>query len=376
MQDQFYFEIISRCLFDSALNVKRLPGSEYPARAKFRKLLYFMGFLFQHEVDAVVQRILEAEQIEALDQSAIPRIRIPDRATTFMARATRLRQLADRSNPIAAYLRLMGVLADAQQKALAGFKATPPGAELIASAQQHCMPLVPALSGARDPAWRDVLRTLLQTLEAAGRLTPPLMQLIARLRTLDTSQLDAQADAIFVQRFAEVDPAGAPFIMAALQVVWTDLAADIDPRDVPYLDTPGLCPVCGSLPVASVIRVGGVYDGYRFLQCGLCATEWHMVRTKCSNCDSTKGIAYHAVGSNDSGAETQHAQARRAPLKAESCDECRTYRKIGYQENDYDFEPFADDLASLTLDLLMGEEGYRRASPHPWLWPEQVEGPA
>jgi FdhE protein len=21
----------------------------------------------------------------------------------------------------------------------------------------------------------------------------------------------------------------------------------------------------------------------------------------------------------------------------------------------------------------MGEEGYRRASPHPWLWPEQVD---
>ena len=60
-------------------------------------------------------------------------------------------------------------------------------------------------------------------------------------------------------------------------------------------------------------------------------------------------------------------------MKAESCDECHTYRKIGYQDKDYDFEPFADDLASLTLDLLMGEEGYRRASPHPWLWPEQVD---
>jgi len=79
--------------------------------------------------------------------------------------------------------------------------------------------------------------------------------------------------------------------MAALQVVWTDLAADIDKRDVPYLETLGLCPVCGSHPVASMVRLGGEHDNYRYLQCGLCATEWHMVRSKCSNCDSTGFVA-------------------------------------------------------------------------------------
>jgi len=321
----------------------------------------------------VVQRILEAGEIESLDQSAIPRIRTPERASVFLARAARLRQLAERSNPIAGYLRLMAALADAQQETIASFKAKPPSAELIASAQKHSMPLIPALSGARDPAWRDVLISLLDKLQAAGPLTPALEQLIKKLRLLDAATLEAQADAIFAQRFAEVDPASAPFISAALQVVWTDLAADIDKRDVPYLETLGLCPVCGSPPVGSTVRVGGVYDNYRFLQCGLCATEWHMVRSKCSNCDSTKGIAYHALGTPDADAGTKEAESKKAPLKAESCDECHTYRKIGYQDKDYDFEPFADDLASLTLDLLMGEEGYRRASPHPWLWPEQVD---
>lgn len=321
----------------------------------------------------MVQRILEAGDIESLDQSAIPRIRTPERATVFLARAARLRQLAGRSNPIAGYLRLMAALADAQQEVIGSFKAKPPSPESIASAQQHSMPLIPALSGVRDPAWRDVLNSLLDKLKAAGPLTPTLEQLIEKLKSLDTASLEAQADAIFAQRFAEVDPASAPFISAALQVVWTDLAADIDKRDVPYLETLGLCPVCGSHPVASTVRVGGAYDNYRFLQCGLCATEWHMVRSKCSNCDSTKGIAYHALGTPDADTPTKEAESKKAPLKAESCDECHTYRKIGYQDKDYDFEPFADDLASLTLDLLMGEEGYRRASPHPWLWPEQVD---
>lgn len=321
----------------------------------------------------MVQRILEADQIESLDPSAIPRIRSPERERVFPARAARLRELADASNPIAGYLRLMAALADAQQRALTGFEATPPSVELIRSAQQHSMPLIPALSGERDPAWRDVLLRLLDAVESAGPLTPPLAQLIEKLRALDAKELDAQADAIFAQRFAEVDPASAPFIMAALQVVWTDFASRIDPSQLPYLDTPGLCPLCGSHPVASVVRVGGAYEGYRYLQCGLCATEWHMVRTKCSSCDSTKGIAYHAIGAAHADQEARNESAKKAWLKAESCDECHTYRKIGYQDKAYDFEPFADDLASLTLDLLMGEEGYRRASPHPWLWPEQAE---
>ncbi|MFM0326730.1 formate dehydrogenase accessory protein FdhE [Caballeronia glebae] len=321
----------------------------------------------------MVQRIVEAESIESLDPSAIPRLRMPERATIFAARAARLLQLAQASNPISGYLRLMAALADAQQRALARFNAPMPSRASIELNQRHSMPIVPALTDDRDPAWRDVLFMLLDSIEADGALTPPLVQLIARLRALDAVALDAQADAILALRFAEIDPAAAPFVAAALQVMWTDLASRIDMKDVPYLDTPGVCPVCGSVPVASIVRVGGAYEGYRYAQCGLCATELHVVRAKCTNCDSTKGIAYHVMGAGDEPEDEKTAKARSAPLKAESCDECGTYRKIGYQEKAYDFEPYADDLASLTLDLLMGEAGFRRAAPHPWLWPEQPE---
>ncbi|KWE56852.1 formate dehydrogenase accessory protein FdhE [Burkholderia ubonensis] len=305
----------------------------------------------------VTQRILEPNEISALDHSAIPRFRLPERATVFSARAARLRQLAD-LNPISGYLRLMAVVADAQHAVLQDFAAQMPSQDAIARAQQHSMPLVPALGGERDPQWRAVLYELLDRVEGAGLVNPPLAKLLDRLRLMAPAELDAQADAILALRFAEVDPATAPFLMAALQVVWTDLASRTQPADVPILDQPGLCPVCGTHPVASVVRVGGQYEGYRFLQCGLCTTEWHMVRTKCTHCDSTKGIAYHGI---EGGSEA---------VKAESCDECKTYRKIGYQNKDYDFEPLADDLASLTLDLLMNEAGYQRSSPNPLLWPE------
>jgi FdhE protein len=320
----------------------------------------------------VVQRIVEAARIESLDPSAIPRLALPKRGSVFAARAARLLQLADASNPIAGYLRLMAALANAQQRALNTFTAPMPSRDSIELNQHHSMPIAPALTDQRDPAWRDVLFVLLDSIEAAGALTPPLAQLIARLRSMETSALDEQADAVLALRFAEIDPAAAPFIMAALQVVWTDIASRIDMKDVPYVDAPGVCPVCGSFPVASIVRVGGAYEGYRYVQCGLCATELHVVRATCTNCDSTKGIAYHAMGSGEESEEDKATTSRNAPLKAESCDECGTYRKIGYQDKAYDFEPYADDLASLTLDLLMGDAGFRRAAPHPWLWPEQA----
>jgi FdhE protein len=304
-----------------------------------------------------VQRILDPGQIESIDHSAIPRLRMPERATVFSTRAARLRQLAGAS-PIGGYIRLMATLADAQQQTLAQISATMPSTESIALAQQHSMPIAPATTAERDSLWRDVLQRLLDRVEAAGLVTPMLARVIDDLRVKRAEELDALADAVLALRFNEVEPASAPFVMAALQVVWTDLASRIDQRAVPYLDAPGACPVCGVPPVASIVRVGGQFEGYRYVQCGLCSTEWHVVRVKCTNCDSTKGIAYHGI---DGGSEA---------LKAESCDECHTYRKIGYQEKDYDFEPLADDLASLTLDLLMNEAGYKRSSPNPMLWPE------
>jgi len=303
------------------------------------------------------QRILDPNDIASQAPTDVPRFKLPEGAAVFSTRAARLRKLADGS-PIAGYLRLMAALADTQHAVAQTFEAKYPAREAIARAQANSMPILPALAAERDPQWRDVLLRLLDGVERAGVVAPPLATVIERLRQMTAAELDAQADAILALRTAEVETALAPFISAALQVVWTDLAARTLSADVPYLDQPGLCPVCGSHPVASVVRIGGAYQGYRYLQCTVCTTEWHMVRTKCSNCDSTKGIAYHGI---EGGSEA---------IKAESCDECRTYRKIGYQEKDYEFEPLADDLASLTLDLLMTDADYRRPNPNPLLWPE------
>jgi FdhE protein len=195
----------------------------------------------------VTQRILDPEQIRVQDPSAIPRIRLPERAAHFRERAARLRKLAD-GNPIGGYVRLMAALVDAQQQALEHFEAHMPPQEAIAGAQRHSMPILPALGAERDPQWRAVLRRLADRVEAAGAVTPALAKVLDTLRAMSDAELDAQADALLAQRHAEVAPATAPFIMAALQVVWTDLASRLQEQDVPYVDAPGVCPVCGGRP--------------------------------------------------------------------------------------------------------------------------------
>ncbi len=79
------------------------------------------------------------------------------------------------------------------------------------------------------------------------------------------------------------------------------------------------------------------------------------MRIKCTACGGTRGIDYRAI-EGDAG-----------PAMAEACAECRAYSKIVYAEKDAAAEPFADDLGSLALDVLMADGGWRRAYPNPFL---------
>jgi FdhE protein len=304
-----------------------------------------------------MQRILEPGQIEAFAQRSVPRIRLPDRDKVFAPRAARLRQLGETGaigHSIAEYLHLMAALVEAQQTALASFHATPPDSAQIARTREFGMPLLHATSWRRDDRWRDMLAQLCASTPADS--PPSVREVCDRLHRCSPEQIETQTDALLAARTAEIDAAAAPFLMAALQVYWIDLASRLTIDDAARVDAPGVCPVCGVLPVASVVRTDSRSQGYRYLHCALCATEWHMVRITCSHCRSTKGVTYQSIDG--------------APgfVRAECCDECRTYRKILYQEKDANVEPVADDLASLALDLLLSEAGYHRASGNPLLW--------
>jgi FdhE protein len=309
-------------------------------------------------LETQLQRILPRGEIEALDHNVIPRVSLPDRASVFATRAARLRQLAADS-PVADYLLLMAQLVDAQQRALKDCAAPGASEDRLALAQAHGMPPLQAVGWPRDPMWRGILAQLVDDVSRGKNVPAEAVDVCRALRRAvdeDPESLEDLAEAVLSEQDQGVDGAAAPFVMAALQVYWTDLASRFDDKQLPVVSPFGVCPVCASLPVASVVRVGGQYEGYRYLCCSLCATQWHMVRVKCSHCEDVESVAYQAI------------DGRSPAIKAETCDHCHTYRKIFYQDKDLYVEPVADDLASLMLDVLVGEAGYSRASGNPLLW--------
>jgi FdhE protein len=226
----------------------------------------------------------------------------------------------------------------------------------LAQCLEHGLPPLSVDGHARAPAWREGLTRIIASLDRAT-LPASAGGTLDALERAEPAQLEAAASHLLAGAYAELDAGQAPFVAAALQVYWTRMAlalgTDGFSRSVSY----GLCPLCGSHPVASVVRIGGAAQGLRYLVCSLCASEWHVVRVKCSACASTKGIGYLGI---DGATEA---------IKAETCDECKTYLKIFYLEKDPAMEAVADDLATLALDMLVDEQGYNRVGPNLLIFP-------
>jgi FdhE protein len=310
-----------------------------------------------------MQRILDPAQIEAFAERSIPRLRLPDPASLFAQRAQRLRALAE-GHSLGDYLRLMAALADAQQAELDALRPALLSEQFAANmgrqielAHAHRMPVLQAAAWPRQDRWRAILEGLCTAVQKVPGFPAAVHSVCARILAAPQAELETQADLLIAGRSQGVDSPVAPFVMAALQVCWTGMTSTLGISDVEQLDVPTVCPVCGSLPVASIVRSDKRSpQGYRYLHCGLCATEWHMVRITCSHCLTTEGLTYHSI------------EGGTGAVRAETCRQCHTYRKILYQEKDTDVEPVADDLSSLALDLLMTEEGFHRGSGNPLLW--------
>ncbi len=301
-----------------------------------------------------MQRILEPGQIEALASRSVPRLVLPARERVFAARATRLEALASR-DPLGGYLTFAAALARAQHDAAAGLAPGAPEPGVQAAARAHGMPILPARGLRRGAEWRDALAAILAAL-GGGRFPAPVARAGLLLGAEPVALLEARAERLLAADGRDAEPAAAPFVIAALQVYWVVLASGRALGDVPLDAAAAVCPVCGMLPLASIVRSHAPYAGYRYLQCGLCASEWHRVRVECTQCGATDGISYQSI------------EGGPAAIRAETCERCRCYRKIFYQEHDDGVEAVADDLASMALDLLLAAAGYQRASAHPLLW--------
>lgn len=280
-------------------------------------------------------------------------LHIPERYGIFRDRAARLRTLAQ-GHTMKDFLLFMASICDAQQAALDNFPAVPlPMDAQLKLCCEHGMPPLSVQSWQRDPAWREALRQI--TARVNENANQPARDTLTRLKQMDSATLEECADAILSGRYEELDLAVAPFVASALQVYWTHMATALGDQASGRSDIANLCPVCASQPVASIVRIGGPEQGLRYLSCSLCETQWHMVRVKCTTCESTKGVSYFMI-EGTSGA-----------VRAESCEECGSYLKIMYMDKDPHVDPVADDLATLTLDLMMGDSGVLRSGPNLFL---------
>jgi FdhE protein len=277
---------------------------------------------------------------------------LPDPASLFLSRSKRLAALAQ-AHELGPYLTFLAELTRAQhdiQTALPPVSL--PGFDRIGRALEHGMPPLSRTLLEPDGAAQATLGRLLERLAGAG-VPEQTATAIATLRSMAAEERERIVLAALKDAPAD-DIAQRVLVAAGLQVHVARLAALLAADDLkPVADS--ACPVCGSPPMTSSVVGWPKAHNTRFCTCSLCGTMWNVVRVKCVLCSATGGISYHTVeGKPDS-------------VKAETCEACHAYVKILYQVNDPALEPLADDVATLGLDMLMAEEGWRRGGHNPFL---------
>lgn len=291
----------------------------------------------------------------SIGEAANPPFAIPpDPGRLFPARSRRFADLAARGGDLAPYLLFLSAICAAQGRILSQLPAVvlSPEAERARSSQ-HGMPQIGRRRMGADEGALAAFDALLAALDG-GEMPLPSQEAITRLRAATPEARGALLDDALAE---EADPdriAETVLAAAALQVHLTRMAAALEPASLRKVAN-GACPACGAAPAASAVVGREGMANTRFCTCALCATEWHVTRVLCLNCGNERGVKFHGVEGGDEN------------VKAECCPECRAYAKILYQNRDPALEPVADDVASLALDLLLAEEGYRRFSLNPFL---------
>jgi FdhE protein len=279
---------------------------------------------------------------------------LPDPADRFLCTAERLATLAV-NHPMHDWMRLMERVARAQHTAVTALDGvvSVAAAEVEQAVEAGMPPLAPD-GHRRQPVWRDGLRLLLD--HAGGEEFPALARaVIHSLRGRDAASIEDLADGFLRGGVDSADAGAALYAAAALQVYFTRIASQLPVASLRLLPQRGLCPCCGSTPVAGLVTASGQTPGARYLYCSLCSTAWNHVRAACIGCGESKNVAMREV------------EGCNGAVKAETCDACHGYAKMFYQAKDMTVEPFADDLASLGLDLMVSEAGWSRLAPNPFV---------
>ncbi len=114
----------------------------------------------------------------------------------------------------------------------------------------------------------------------------------------------------------------------------------------------GYCPICGSLPSLSLLKEE---VGKRYLLCSYCGYQWRTDRIFCPFCNNKEqGSLQYFYGE---GEET---------YRIDLCDKCHQYIKMIDLRIIGESDLILEDLATLHLDILASQKGYKRPVPNLW----------
>lgn len=299
-------------------------------------------------------KILPQEEITQVASSfQQPELLFANPKNLYSRRAKRLRELA-KENPFSEYLEFAANLVDIQLELLAS-KPIADYSEKITACVEFTQGDKPLSSKnfQRSDEWRNLLFAIIEKFKPYANET--IHATLEWLEKASASELENLADKLLSGDYELVSADKAVFIWSALSLYWVQLTQQLPRNSRAEVGHKHFCPVCNSAPVTSVIHFGEA-QGLRYLHCSLCESEWHVVRSKCTNCDETGKLDYWSLDSME------------AAVKAESCGDCHSYLKVLYQDKDFNVEPVADDLATLFLDFEMEQKGLSRSGINPFLF--------
>lgn len=311
-----------------------------------------------------IRIVPESERTPGVEHIAA--VVLPPAATAYAARGARLLALAE-GHPMGDYLQWSAALVDAQRQAAESLPLPPQeGARLAQALRERDHTPLHSAHWQRSDHWLQLLDAMLARLSPLPSMqAEPVRAALGALQQAGAGLRQAWADALLAAlRGGELPedaqlPGGAQalFLWSALSAYWRQMASGLGAIG---LAEPGeqrhLCPVCGHAPTGSLV-LDGAQAGVRYLQCSLCECQWHMVRTKCTNCEGTGALDYWCLDSEQ------------APVRAESCGDCDSYLKAFYRQQDRHLEMVADDLATLALDAEMEARDLARSGINPLLLP-------
>jgi len=113
----------------------------------------------------------------------------------------------------------------------------------------------------------------------------------------------------------------------------------------------GRCPWCGSLPgLARLTRD----EHHRVLCCSLCGESWEFARLQCPFCENQGAVGVLYLEAAD-------------PCTVETCQQCKGYLKTVDEQRlpeDEAVVPLVQATATLHLDLIAQQKGYRQGPPY------------